>query len=81
MSMYSLTQPEDYYVVEYGSAYAVLFRPDDTEVARFEKTLGWECEMRIAAFEDHFEDHSERLVAPLTEHSPRRRSAFIHPIT
>ncbi len=56
---WSLSQPSGYRVLDLGHAY-VLCRPDGTEAERFDPSTAWDCEITLAAFEDH----AERLMSP-----------------
>jgi hypothetical protein len=51
--MYLLECPEGYHVIEEDDVFPILCRPDGTEVWRFDPGAVFECEIVLAAFEDH----------------------------
>ncbi len=50
---YWLKYPEGYHVIVEDDGFPILCRPDGTEVWRFDPGAVFECEILLAAFEDH----------------------------
>jgi hypothetical protein len=55
---YTLPHPKGYYVVKDEGTYT-LCRPDGVRLLQVNNSPAWECEVTLAAFEDH----NERLVS------------------
>jgi hypothetical protein len=53
LAYFLLDYPEGYHVVVEADRFPILCRPDGTEVLRFDPGAVFECEILLAAFEDH----------------------------